>query len=392
MPDDPAAPRDFCLDSRALVKRHVVAVALALLLPAWIPMEADASEALQDGSQEQAPNALDGQVEELARALGMTPAEIEALQLTPEEIQLLLDGFAQETVVVGSRAQPRSATSSAVPVDVLSTTDIVSQGAGDLREQLRTVIPSFNVNTQPIAGASTVIRPAMLRNLAPDHTLILVNGKRRHRASNIDWVGGNGVAFGSQGPDISAIPAIALRQVEVLRDGAAAQYGSDAIAGVMNFQLIEGDPASWAVGPYGPQGFTAGSNGFFGYGPVAAGRWDRSNVAAYGDIEATDTDADWTIGTAVRVEEFEDFGTTLNGKVSGRIGFVRAGMSTGFRAPRSRRLYGSGERGGRWAGLEDGPRNHELNLGEHWGTCRGSTPCTSPEVVGRDRFQRRWRT
>ena len=77
----------------------------------------------------------------------------------------------------------------------------------------------------------------MLRNLAPDHTLVLVNGKRRHRSSIIDWHGGNGVAFGSQGPDISAIPAIALRQVEVLRDGAAAQYGSDAIAGVMNFQL-----------------------------------------------------------------------------------------------------------------------------------------------------------
>lgn len=93
------------------------------------------------------------------------------------------DGFAEEMVVVGSRAEPRSATSSAVPVDVLPTTDIVSQGAGDLREQLRTIVPSFSVNTQPIAGASTIVRPAMLRNLAPDHTLILINGKRRHRAS-----------------------------------------------------------------------------------------------------------------------------------------------------------------------------------------------------------------
>ena len=163
-----------------------------------------------------------------------------------------------------------------MPVDVLSTADIVSQGAGDLREQLRTVIPSFNVNTQPIAGATTVIRPATLRNLAPDHTLILVNGKRRHRASNIDWVGGNGVAFGSQGPDISAIPTIALRQVEVLRDGAAAQYGSDAIAGVMNFQLKDaasggsvtlntgtfgaGDGESFQVG--GNVGLPLGADGF----------------------------------------------------------------------------------------------------------------------------------
>ena len=122
-------------------------------------------------------------------------------------------------------------------MDVLSATDLVKQGAGDLKDQLRTVIPSFNTNTQPISGGSMVVRPAMLRNLAPDHTLVLVNGKRRHRSSIVDWHGGNGVAFGSQGPDISAIPAIALRQVEVLRDGAAAQYGSDAIAGVMNFQL-----------------------------------------------------------------------------------------------------------------------------------------------------------
>ena len=96
----------------------------------------------------------------------------------------------------------------------------------------------------------------MLRNLAPDHTLVLVNGKRRHRSSIIDWHGGNGVAFGSQGSDISAIPAIALRQVEVLRDGAAAQYGSDAIAGVLNFQLK--DAASGGAIEYHTGTFGAG--------------------------------------------------------------------------------------------------------------------------------------
>ena len=167
----------------------------------------------------------------------MTPEEVEALGLSPEEIDNLLAGFSEETVVVGSRARPRTVTASPVPVDVLSTADLTSQGTVNLQDQLRTVVPSFSVNTQPISDASTVVRPAMLRNLAPDHTLVLVNGKRRHRSSIIDWHGGNGVAFGSQGPDISAIPAIALRQVEVLRDGAAAQYGSDAIAGVLNFQL-----------------------------------------------------------------------------------------------------------------------------------------------------------
>ena len=139
-------------------------------------------------------------------------------------------------VVVGSRAEPRTVTESTVPVDVISSADFTAQGSTDLATQLRTVVPSFNINIQPISDAATVVRPASLRNLAPDHTLILVNGKRRHRAAVITWLG-NGIADGSQGPDISTIPSIAIRQAEVLRDGAAAQYGSDAIAGVMNFQL-----------------------------------------------------------------------------------------------------------------------------------------------------------
>ena len=215
-----------------------VVLLLAVFLPAWTALSAGAAAAPRDdGPQEQVEEQSEVLVEELSRALGMTPAEIEALELSPAEMRSLIAGFTEETVVVGSRAEPRSITESAVPVDVLTATDLVSQGTGDLKDQLRTIIPSFSTNTQPISGGSTVVRPAMLRNLAPDHTLVLINGKRRHRSSVVDWHGGNGVAFGSQGPDISAIPAIALRQVEVLRDGAAAQYGSDAIAGVMNFQL-----------------------------------------------------------------------------------------------------------------------------------------------------------
>ena len=147
----------------------------------------------------------------------------------------------ETVVVVGSRAAPRSVTESTVPVDVIGVSDLARQGSRDLVSQLRTVVPSFNINTQPISDAATVVRPANLRNLAPDHTLILVNGKRRHRAAVITWLG-NGIADGSQGPDISVIPSIAIRQAEVLRDGAAAQYGSDAIAGVMNFAL-KNDPS-----------------------------------------------------------------------------------------------------------------------------------------------------
>ena len=587
---------------------------LAVLALAWLPLVAEAGGVAQDDRP--------ARVDELARVLGMTAEEVEALGLSSDEIQVLLEGYTEETVVVGTRARPRTVAESPVPVDVLSSADLTGQGAVNLQDQLRNIVPSFNVNTQPISDASTVVRPAMLRNLAPDHTLVLVNGKRRHRSSIIDWHGGNGVAFGSQGPDISAIPSIALRQVEVLRDGAAAQYGSDAIAGVLNFQLrdapsggalelntgtfgagdgealnvaanvglplgatgfanlsleyggsnptnrsaprsdaiallaagntdvasdtpqvwgsprveddlklfgnfgytaangvqlyshtnyaskkvtggfffrnpntrggvysldgastllvgdallaagtgvancpvvtitgnvadpaalrqvfddpncfsfrerfpggftpnfggeardmslvggvrgftggglvwdvsgtigaheadlfitdtvnaslgpdsptafdlgsnrqqevgvnfdvswaatemvniaagaewrdeqyqtAEGHPTSWTVGPYGRgQGFSAGSNGFFGYGPLAAGTWNRSNLAVYGDLELNDPDGGWTFGSAVRIENFEDFGTTTNGKVSARAGFVRASVSTGFRAP-----------------------------------------------------------
>ncbi len=171
--------------------------------------------------------------------------ELIAGQSVLRNFMLELAAVTTSVVVVGSRAAPRSVTESTVPVDVIRTENLARQGSRDLASQLRAVIPSFNINTQPISDAGTVVRPANLRNLAPDHTLVLVNGKRRHRSAVITWLG-NGIADGSQGPDISIIPSIAIRQVEVLRDGAAAQYGSDAIAGVMNFQLKD-DPSGGSL-------------------------------------------------------------------------------------------------------------------------------------------------
>lgn len=167
--------------------------------------------------------------------LGSTAAqetETESSEATSEQEVVTLEGM----VVVGTRANPRSVLESPVPIDVLSNKDFVKQGETDLPNLLRNLVPSYNVNTQPISDGGTIVRPANLRGLAPDHTLVLINGKRRHRAAVITWFG-NGLADGSQGPDISVIPSIALKQVEVLRDGASAQYGSDAIAGVLNFQL-----------------------------------------------------------------------------------------------------------------------------------------------------------
>lgn len=140
----------------------------------------------------------------------------------------------EEVVVTGSRRAPRTALDSAAPIDVFSASDFQDQGTSDINNLLRNLVPSFNVEAQQINDSNSLVRPARLRGLPADNTLVLVNGKRRHRSA--------AVQFGRQGthfPDISQIPPIALRQVEVLRDGAAAQYGSDAIAGVVNFILKE---------------------------------------------------------------------------------------------------------------------------------------------------------
>ncbi|WP_444932093.1 TonB-dependent receptor plug domain-containing protein [Microbulbifer sp. SSSA002] len=146
------------------------------------------------------------------------------------------DALLEEVITIGTRVEGRSATDSSAPIDIVTGEEFVNQGDGDLNNLLRNVVPSYNVNAKPISDAASIVRPANLRGLPPDSTLVLVNGKRRHRAAVISFLG-SGVSDGAQGPDISAIPAIALKQVEVLRDGAAAQYGSDAIAGVINFQL-----------------------------------------------------------------------------------------------------------------------------------------------------------
>ncbi len=142
----------------------------------------------------------------------------------------------EEVVVVGTRALPRSVEDSSVPVDTISSEDFDNQGGSDMTNLIRALVPSFHVSDNPSRDLAALLRPVNLRGLAPDHTLVLMNNKRRHRGSVIQWIS-NGASNGAQGPDISAVPAIAIERMEVLRDGAAAQYGSDAIAGVLNFVL-----------------------------------------------------------------------------------------------------------------------------------------------------------
>ncbi|MYA23041.1 MAG: TonB-dependent receptor plug domain-containing protein, partial [Gemmatimonadetes bacterium] len=144
----------------------------------------------------------------------------------------------EEAIVVGSRHAPRSEKESAAPVDVLNADQLRTQAAVDMDDMLRTLAPSYNIQRHGIDDEATLVRPATLRGLPPDNLLVLVNGKRRHRSGVIALLGSS-LNTGSQGPDLSVIPAIALRQMELLRDGAAAQYGSDAIAGVLNLRLRE---------------------------------------------------------------------------------------------------------------------------------------------------------
>jgi len=182
----------------------------------------------------------------------------------------------EEVVTLGSRStKPRTAADSTVPVDVFSADDLSSIGGGaDITDALNTLIPSYQA--APATGdGSAFVRPTSLRGMASDQTLVLVNGSRRHRSALVQLFA-PAANNGSHGVDVAMIPSLALKNVEVLRDGAAAQYGSDAIAGVINFQLkdaseggslvasygqhYEGE-ASWKVGANA--GLALGDTGFF---------------------------------------------------------------------------------------------------------------------------------
>ncbi|WP_343618832.1 TonB-dependent receptor [Flavobacterium sp.] len=141
-----------------------------------------------------------------------------------------------EIVVVGSRNPKKSKLETAVPVDVVNLAKIRNTTPQTTTNDILTyLIPSFNSNRQSSADGTEHIDPASLRGLGPDQVLVLINGKRRHTTSLVNYQ--NTVGNGSVGTDLSAIPASAIKRIEVLRDGAAAQYGSDAIAGVINLVL-----------------------------------------------------------------------------------------------------------------------------------------------------------
>jgi len=160
-------------------------------------------------------------------------------------------------VVVGSRAPHTAADELAVPVDVYTSEKIAKQGASETTQILQSLSPSVNFPRQSVTDATDVVRPFTLRGLSPDHTLVLVNGARRHQTALVNTFA-YGTGAGSSGVDMNAIPASAIDRIEVLRDGASAQYGSDAIAGVVNVVTKKGRFTPFmnvAAGRYTPDGY-----------------------------------------------------------------------------------------------------------------------------------------
>lgn len=176
--------------------------------------------------------------------------------------------------VIGSRVPGRSSNELPVPVDILTAEDLANTGQTEVGRMLQAIAPSFNFSSSAISDGTDALRPATLRGLGPDQTLVLINGKRRHQASLIHI--NTSVGRGTAGTDMNAIPASAIKRIEVLRDGAAAQYGSDAIAGVINIVLKDADEGGKIGVSYGEysegdgettnvdisKGFALGDSGF----------------------------------------------------------------------------------------------------------------------------------
>jgi iron complex outermembrane receptor protein len=217
----------------------------------------------------QAPVALaqeDAQTEE--------SEEAQAEEAEEEEVRLT-EGITEEITVTGTRVFGRSAVDTPAPVDYIDNDAIQSTGATETGKILQLLAPSFNFSSTTISDGTDIIRPATLRALGPDQVLVLVNGKRRHQQAllNVQQT----IARGSAGTDINSIPASAIDHIEVLRDGATAQYGSDAIAGVINIILKDQADATDVTLNYGQHyesdgeifmagvntGFSIGDDGFF---------------------------------------------------------------------------------------------------------------------------------
>ncbi len=213
-------------------------------------------------------------------------------------------------VVVGSRARHTAAEELAVPVDIFPAEQLAQQGSTETSVILQAVSPSINFPRQSVTDAGDVVRPFTLRGLSPDHTLVLVNGWRRHQTALVNNFT-YGMGAGSSGVDLNALPASALDRIEVLRDGAAAQYGSDAIAGVVNLVIKDGvftpfvnaDAGRYTTDDYLDDGTTVNVNGGWG---IPLGRGSLGVFGEFRDRQPTNR---------AFADAFEDAGTGVTDSV-----------------------------------------------------------------------------
>ena len=221
-------------------------------------------------------------------------------------------------VVVGSRARHTAAEELAVPVDVFPSEQLAQQGSTETSVILQAVSPSINFPRQSVTDAGDIVRPFTLRGLSPDHTLVLLNGWRRHQTALVNNFT-YGMGAGSSGVDLNAIPSSALDRIEVLRDGAAAQYGSDAIAGVVNLVVkdgvfapfVNGDVGRFTTDNYPDDGTTVNVNGGWGIG---IGRGSLGLFGEFRDRQATNrawADRFEVAGTG-QADEINDIGQVVH--------------------------------------------------------------------------------
>ena len=170
---------------------------------------------------------------------GISPVKAQQAPGSVAEGDAALENEVSEIIVTGTRRADRTVQESSAPIDVLSGADLASQATTNMLDTLSDSVPSFIVGQNSISDASSFVRSPSLRGLPGDEMLVMLNGKRMNRSALVQvFQGGETeLSFGSQGPDLASIPSIAIKSLEILRDGASAQYGSDAIAGVLNFHF-----------------------------------------------------------------------------------------------------------------------------------------------------------
>ncbi|UVO54404.1 TonB-dependent siderophore receptor [Sphingomonas sp. SUN039] len=216
-----------------------------------------------------------------AAAMVSAPAFAQTPQATPQAAEEAPAG--QDIIVIGTRRTDRSVTDSASPIDVIGATDLAASPQVNMLDTIKNLVPSFFVPQNTISDASTFVRAPSLRGLGADQILVMINGKRYNRSALVNVYTGadTALSFGSQGSDIGNIPTIAIKNLQVLRDGATAQYGADALAGVLNY-AIRNDEGFEAQGLYGKTYRGDGvSKILSGYGGLKIG--DRGFISLAGE-------------------------------------------------------------------------------------------------------------